>query len=223
MAGLLHLLLLLLFWILTPTSAEKMPIKCLLEKSFWIMDDNYRPGDLITGGSLPLSLYPSFFWINPSELPECVGLVQLLLHFQWNWVGLVTSDDDTGERFISTLRPMLMEKEICLDNTEMLEGENRDLIMMNLFFNICVKAEVVILFGESSTMTNFVTALYDMVMYAEMTCQNVWILTSHWKFTMTGNKFEGVKTLYGALQFKYHTSDVPDFTLFLQSLDPMNH
>ncbi|KAG8127150.1 hypothetical protein E2320_022191 [Naja naja] len=163
MAGLLHLLLLLLFWLQTPTSAEKMPTKCRLEKPFRILEDYYSPGDLI--------------------------------------VGLVTSDDDTGERFISTLRPMLKEEEIFLAFTEMLEGENCDLIMMNLFFNICVKAEVVILFEESSTMTNLVTALYDMVSYAEMSCQNVWILTSHWKFTMTGNKFEGVKTLHGALQF----------------------
>ncbi|KAG8127129.1 hypothetical protein E2320_022225, partial [Naja naja] len=213
------------FQIYDNTHTERMiSITCLLLPSTRKnMIPGYKCGRQDSLLSEYRSLYPSFFRINLSELPECVGIVQLLLHFQRNWVGLVTSDDDTGEHFISTLRPMLKEEEICLGLTEMLEGENCDLIMMNLFFNICVKAEVVILFGESSTMTNFVTALYDMVMYAEMTCQNVWILTSHWKFTMTGNKFEGVKTLYGALQFKDHTSDVPDFTLFLQSLDPMNH
>ncbi|KAG8127159.1 hypothetical protein E2320_022218 [Naja naja] len=60
------------------------------------------------------SIYPSFFWINPSEFPQYVGLVQLLLHFQWNWVGLVAPEDDDGERFLSSLVPMLKEKEICL-------------------------------------------------------------------------------------------------------------
>ncbi|KAM3855502.1 vomeronasal type-2 receptor 26-like [Vipera latastei] len=64
------------------------------------------------------AVYPSFFRINPSDFPECVGLVQLLLYFQWNWVGLVTSEDDSGDHFVSSLMPMLKEKEICLAFTE---------------------------------------------------------------------------------------------------------
>ncbi|XP_058019503.1 vomeronasal type-2 receptor 26-like [Ahaetulla prasina] len=38
---------------------------------------------------------------------------------QWNWVGFIASDRENGERFLSTLRPMLMEKEICLAFTQM--------------------------------------------------------------------------------------------------------
>ncbi|KAG8127136.1 hypothetical protein E2320_022258, partial [Naja naja] len=140
------------FQIYDNTHAERMiSITCLLLLSTRKnMIPGYKCGRqdslLSLGVSFEISqeyrrLYPSFFRINPSELPECVGLVQLLLHFQWNWVGLVTSDDDTGERFISTLRPMLKKEEIWLAFTKMLEGENRDLIMMNLFFNICVRAE----------------------------------------------------------------------------------
>ncbi|XP_032071041.1 vomeronasal type-2 receptor 26-like [Thamnophis elegans] len=44
---------------------------------------------------------------------------QLLLHFQWNWVGLVVSKDDSGEHFISSLMPMLKEEEICVAFTAM--------------------------------------------------------------------------------------------------------
>ncbi|XP_070591041.1 vomeronasal type-2 receptor 26-like [Erythrolamprus reginae] len=68
-------------------------------------------------------VYPSFFRINPKESPQYVGLVQLLLYFQWNWVGLVAPEDDRGERFISTLTPMLQEKEICLAFTKRLKLE----------------------------------------------------------------------------------------------------
>ncbi|KAM3850862.1 vomeronasal type-2 receptor 26-like [Vipera latastei] len=68
-------------------------------------------------------VYPSFFRINPREFPQCVSLVQLLLHFQWNWVGLVAPEDDNGERFVSTLMPMLKEKEICLAFTEMMKSD----------------------------------------------------------------------------------------------------
>ncbi|KAM3855458.1 vomeronasal type-2 receptor 26-like [Vipera latastei] len=68
-------------------------------------------------------VYPSFFRINPMEFPQYVGLVQLLLYFQWNWVGLVAPEDDNGERFVSTLMPMLKEKEICLAFTEMMKSD----------------------------------------------------------------------------------------------------
>ncbi|XP_070794940.1 vomeronasal type-2 receptor 26-like [Pituophis catenifer annectens] len=60
------------------------------------------------------TVYPSFFRINSKKSPQFVGLVQLLLYFQWNWVGLLASEDDSGKRFISTLMPMLKEKDICL-------------------------------------------------------------------------------------------------------------
>ncbi|XP_015676104.1 vomeronasal type-2 receptor 26-like [Protobothrops mucrosquamatus] len=53
------------------------------------------------------------------KVPQYVGLVQLLLDFQWNWVGLLAPQSDNGERFISTLTPMLKEKEICLAFTAM--------------------------------------------------------------------------------------------------------
>ncbi|XP_060547739.1 vomeronasal type-2 receptor 26-like [Pantherophis guttatus] len=68
-------------------------------------------------------VYPSFFRINPKEFPEYEGLVQLLLYFQWNWVGLVANEDDDGELFISSLMPMLKEKEICLAFTEMMKPD----------------------------------------------------------------------------------------------------
>ncbi|XP_070794966.1 vomeronasal type-2 receptor 26-like [Pituophis catenifer annectens] len=64
-------------------------------------------------------VYPSSFRINPKEFPQYVGLVRMLQYFQWNWVGLIVSENENGERFLSTLRPMLMEKEICLAFTQM--------------------------------------------------------------------------------------------------------
>ncbi|XP_058020117.1 vomeronasal type-2 receptor 26-like, partial [Ahaetulla prasina] len=66
-------------------------------------------------------VYPSFFRINPSESAQYVGLVQLLLYFHWNWVGLVANIDDGGEHFVSSLIPKLKEEEICLAFTEIMK------------------------------------------------------------------------------------------------------
>ncbi|XP_058019515.1 vomeronasal type-2 receptor 26-like [Ahaetulla prasina] len=81
-------------------------------------------------------VYPSFFRINPSEFAQYVGLVQLLLYFQWNWVGLVAADDDDGEHFTSALMPMLKEKEICLAFAIMLRVDFSDIPIIPYLRNV---------------------------------------------------------------------------------------
>ncbi|KAG8148255.1 hypothetical protein E2320_022430 [Naja naja] len=90
--------------------------------------------------------FPSFLWINHKESPQYVGLVQLLLYFQWNWVGLLSSESDNGEHFISTLTPMLKEKEICLAFTERLKYNDFQITLNKLIriFIIWPKIEVLI-------------------------------------------------------------------------------
>ncbi|KAM3855504.1 vomeronasal type-2 receptor 26-like [Vipera latastei] len=100
-------------------------------------------------------VYPSFFRINPNEFPQYVGLVQLLLHFQWNWVGLMAPEDDSGQHFISSLMPMLKEKEICLAFTEMMKSDYRiQMYKSDRILKTFSKAEVIIVFGDRLSIAN---------------------------------------------------------------------
>ncbi|XP_015284636.1 PREDICTED: vomeronasal type-2 receptor 26-like [Gekko japonicus] len=64
------------------------------------------------------SIFPSFYRIDPSEVPQYLGIIRLLLHFHWNWIGIVAPDDDGGENFIQALRPMLDQNNICVEFTK---------------------------------------------------------------------------------------------------------
>ncbi|XP_066486211.1 vomeronasal type-2 receptor 26-like [Tiliqua scincoides] len=57
--------------------------------------------------------HPSMYQMVPSEDFQYLGVVQLLLHFQWTWVGLFASDDDNGDRFLQTVVPLLSQNGIC--------------------------------------------------------------------------------------------------------------
>ncbi|KAG8127070.1 hypothetical protein E2320_022130, partial [Naja naja] len=171
-------------------------------------------------------VYPSFFQNNPKEFPQYVGLVQLLLYFQWNWIGLLASEDDRGQHFISSLMPMLKEKEICLAFIEIFKFH--DLITRALTspfsFNAWFKAEVLILFGESSS-SAYVQLAASIHQHSGITTfQNVWILISHSKLTVKGYRdlLKVMKPFHGALQFRDHTRDLSEFSQFLLSLDPLN-
>lgn len=61
----------------------------------------YGPFDLILSDKVQ---YPSLCQTAPkdSSLPQ--GMVQLMLHFGWTWVGLAASDDVRSEKFLSDLR-----------------------------------------------------------------------------------------------------------------------
>ncbi|KAG8127060.1 hypothetical protein E2320_022155 [Naja naja] len=245
------LMLLILFCLLDPTTAKWMRTVCVLWDYIDLEGSYYRPGDLIIAGNLPLGfiakspvlhfntlgvgfevsqgekrVYPSFFQINPKESPQYMGLVQLLLYFQWNWVGLLAPEDDRGERFISTLMPMLQEKEICLAFTQMLELDNVEITQNKFILNFLTwsKAEVFIMFGDSTVIHHVAGAVYLFEKFTKVSFRNVCIFTSHWKLGMEKSEkiFQSIKSLHGVLHFRDHSGDVSEFIHFLRSLDPLN-
>ncbi|XP_070591690.1 vomeronasal type-2 receptor 26-like [Erythrolamprus reginae] len=169
--------------------------------------------------------YPSFFRINPQESAQYEGLVQLLLHFQWNWVGLVANKDDGGERFVSSLVPKLKEKEICLAFTQVVkfdfytESDKR----LHHIFNTWSKSEVIIFLGDYSSITNLQISVFVWETQSDAFLR-VWIFTSHWKLNMMKSEYILLilKLYHGALHLRDHTRDVPEFSHFLMSLDPLN-
>ncbi|XP_007442824.1 vomeronasal type-2 receptor 26-like [Python bivittatus] len=59
--------------------------------------------------------HPSFLYrMVPNEAHQYTGIVQLLLHFQWKWVGMMAMEDDKGEKFVQTLEHFFSDNGICI-------------------------------------------------------------------------------------------------------------
>ncbi|XP_032070589.1 vomeronasal type-2 receptor 26-like [Thamnophis elegans] len=147
---------------------------------------------------------------------------------QWNWVGLVAPEDDQGERFISSLMPMLKEKEICSAFTLMLELDDFERtkikFIRKLWYNAWYKTEVFILFADSTVTLSVIEAIHSFEKYKQISLRKVWIFTSHWKLGIEENEdtLQFVKFYHGVLHFRDHSGDVSEFSHFLLSLDPFN-
>ncbi|XP_032070519.1 vomeronasal type-2 receptor 26-like [Thamnophis elegans] len=145
---------------------------------------------------------------------------------QWNWVGLLAPEDDNGERFISTLTPMLQEKEICLAFTIMLKLDDVQITMKKfvLNFHTWSKAEVFIMFGDFTITSNVVMTVHYFGKLRKVSLIKVYIFTSHWKIGVEESEetLQFIKTLHGVLHFRDHSGDVSEFSKFLLSLDPLN-
>ncbi|KAG8127061.1 hypothetical protein E2320_022097, partial [Naja naja] len=334
--GVMLLLMLMLFWLLAPTTAKRLQTICVFKGYIQLDESYYRPGDVIIGGNLPLGIiakspvlnfntvnlplqktltisnylqflalmfaisevnkeflllpnitlgfhiyghfqreifislnslsmlssrgqvvpgykcdqqdtlleylflqlgvgfefsqgekrvYSSFFRINPKESPQYVGLVQLLLHFQWNWVGLVAPEDDRGERFVSSLMPMLKEKEICLASIEILKLDDIQITVKTLVHIFQTwSTEVFILFADSGVTVGVAVAVHFFEKFIKVSLRKVFIYTSHWKLGMgqSEDKLQVIKLFHGVLHFRYHSRDVSEFSHFLLLLDPLN-
>ncbi|XP_070591666.1 vomeronasal type-2 receptor 26-like [Erythrolamprus reginae] len=171
------------------------------------------------------TLSPSFFRNNPREFPQYVGLVQLLLHFQWNWVGLYAPKDDNGEQFVSSLVPMLKEKEICLGFCKLLISGVTSRWDLETRMKTLLKEEVIILFGDDDFVSHFIALLTLSSLVKKSAFWKVWIITSHCKLSAMESKRRILyfsKYLHGALQFRDQEWDVPEFSRFLLSLDPLD-
>ncbi|OCT79161.1 hypothetical protein XELAEV_18030260mg [Xenopus laevis] len=65
--------------------------------------------------------FPSFYRTIPNEEAEIDGIVQLLKHFGWKWVGLIISDDDTGYRARERISKGLFSNGGCVAFTAVLQ------------------------------------------------------------------------------------------------------
>ncbi|XP_061469622.1 vomeronasal type-2 receptor 26-like [Rhineura floridana] len=67
----------------------------------------------------------------PTEEAQYPGIVKLLLHFGWTFVGLIAFDTDNGERFMKTLTPLLLRSGICVAISESFPRLNTNVVKIN--------------------------------------------------------------------------------------------
>ncbi|XP_044273028.1 vomeronasal type-2 receptor 26-like [Varanus komodoensis] len=60
----------------------------------------------------------SFYNMTPRESLQYAGILSLLLHFGWIWIGAVVTDNDNGERFLQMVVPLFSKSGVCFDFIE---------------------------------------------------------------------------------------------------------
>uniref|UniRef100_A0A670JHF5 G-protein coupled receptors family 3 profile domain-containing protein n=1 Tax=Podarcis muralis TaxID=64176 RepID=A0A670JHF5_PODMU len=175
--------------------------------------------------------FPFIYRMVPNEGNQYHGTVQLLLHFQWTWVGIITSDNDEGEIFVQTLVPILSQNGICLAFTEtmqsqtdfskLLDDDQNTGNMAHLVNN--PRAKAVIVYAATAPVLHMISLLYHIqtVNMAGSSLGRVWILTAEWDFpALQFHRSWSIEVFQGALSFAVHSNPIHKFPKFLQSLNP---
>eukprot|EP00079_Xenopus_tropicalis_P031091 XP_017944862.1 PREDICTED: vomeronasal type-2 receptor 26-like [Xenopus tropicalis] len=79
-----------------------------INRSSWILPNVTLGYQVSYGATDPVYndriQFPSFYRTVPNELSEMDGIVQILKHFGWKWVGLIVSNSDSGGRALDKIK-----------------------------------------------------------------------------------------------------------------------
>ncbi|XP_063315814.1 vomeronasal type-2 receptor 116-like [Pelobates fuscus] len=166
-------------------------------------------------------LYPTFFRTLQSDNTSYSVLSKLLKHFGWTWVGILASDDDSGEKETLVLTKHMTSNGICVAfkikiNFVLLRDTDR---VLESYRNIVKEstANIIVICGTFSPyVADFFRETGDI--FADRT------LILNPTFAVNNVLLEFYpKTFNGSLALEHLPIQMPDMKTFFESFHPLNH
>ncbi|XP_070810112.1 vomeronasal type-2 receptor 26-like [Pituophis catenifer annectens] len=175
----------------------------------------------------------SLYSMVPKEDHQYIGIIQLLHHFSWTWIGIFSVDNYNGEKFLQKMQPLLSENGICSEFIERLSQQTRVEDLPEVYQTISVlsinmmnsKANVFLVYGESWAITwlRFIPFMVDPESKEIALFRKVWIMTAQIEFILSGFQIMwDLQMFHGALSFSIHSTAVEGFKEFLQTVNPLS-
>ncbi|OCT99145.1 hypothetical protein XELAEV_18004936mg [Xenopus laevis] len=153
--------------------------------------------------------FPYFFRTVQNDHRHFFALSKLIKHFGWTWVGIVTSDDDTGEREHQLLSQYFSSDNICVEVTiKFAIKPTSDYMLDNESIEMFLKSSANIIVLCGTVEYKIIMKLYQLLEYTEYSDKTL-VLTPIWASQSHSISFLEY-LLHGSLIF------VPHF------LDPVN-
>ncbi|XP_063158800.1 vomeronasal type-2 receptor 26-like [Candoia aspera] len=194
----------------------------------------YKIPQLIYGSAAELDdniEAPFFHQLFPNEDLQIMGIIQLLLHFQWKWIGLIVQNPERGKRFIQNRLDIFSQKGICFDFMEEMPKESvaNDIeVQLNGYVTLCKvimksTANVVIIYCKNEDMPFFgmlpyISEYEDMPMKRK---DKVWIMPAQMEFTsLSFQRNRRLDFIHGALSLAVSSKEILGFRKFIQMRKP---
>ncbi|XP_054850229.1 vomeronasal type-2 receptor 26-like [Eublepharis macularius] len=168
-----------------------------------------------------------FHPLFPKEAHQNMGIVHLLLYFRWTWIGVISVDDETGERFEQEIIPMFSQNGICFDFTEKIPA----IAFSSGIFEMAAKeieifktvmrssANILVLHGEIQTMITF-RIFFHLAEVEDVSVKakgKVWIMMAQMDFTsLSFQRDWDINVIHGAISFAIHSVQLSGFQTFIR-------
>ncbi|XP_032772215.1 vomeronasal type-2 receptor 116-like isoform X3 [Rattus rattus] len=160
--------------------------------------------------------FPYVYQVATKDTYLFHGMVSLMLHFGWTWIGLVISDDDQGIQFLSDLREEMQRHTICLAFVNMIP-ENMQIYMTRAKVYdqqlMTSSAKVVVIYGKINSTLEVTFRRWEY-----LGAQRIWITTSQWD-VITNKKDFSLDFFHGTVTFAHRHSGIAVFRNFMQTIN----
>ncbi|XP_077779764.1 vomeronasal type-2 receptor 26-like [Podarcis muralis] len=167
----------------------------------------YKIPQISSGFSLnDKTQFPFAYRMIPKEETQYMGIIKLLLHFGWTWIGLFAPDNYNGERFLNALTPLMVTSGICVAFTEritqkalyeiFLQGEPPDVwTLVNVF----------VFFGDSHYDFGSIIRV-QMLLEKSQTGKRIWVTTAFQDMNSNlSHHIDSFRYTHGSLSFAIKT------------------
>ncbi|XP_041419767.1 vomeronasal type-2 receptor 26-like [Xenopus laevis] len=161
--------------------------------------------------------FPSFYRTIPDDLSEIYGIVELIKHFGWRWVGLIVSDDETGYKAGTNLEKEMKKNGICLAffisiDDGLMASTNGNSVRETLLSST---ANVIVLLASllSVEFILFFFAVFEMP-------EKLWIVSSTFLGVLNTAYPQNRITFNGMLALSIQQGEIPGFMEYLYGLNP---
>ncbi|XP_060128220.1 vomeronasal type-2 receptor 26-like [Zootoca vivipara] len=123
----------------------------------------------------------------PKDDLHYTGIVKLLLHCRWTWIGLFAPDNDNGERFLRSLTPMLTSNGICVAVSYRIpEITQFGMTILTNSFPKRREVNVFVLYAETRSFFMDIYIVNQILTFWKMSTEGkVWITTALWDISKT--------------------------------------
>ncbi|XP_028640033.1 vomeronasal type-2 receptor 116-like, partial [Grammomys surdaster] len=158
-------------------------------------------------------MFPHLYQIAPKDTSLVLAMVSLMIHFSWQWVGLVILDDDQGAQFLSDMKGEMRSKEFCLAFVNVIPVNIQLYVERaeTYYYQIMTSsANVVIIYGDNNS-----TLEVSYRRWEALGIRRLWVTTSQWDLISRSRDFT-TDSFHGTLSLSHHYQEISTFKHFIQ-------
>ncbi|XP_007644607.1 vomeronasal type-2 receptor 116 [Cricetulus griseus] len=166
------------------------------------------------------SQFSSLYQTAPRDTSLFFGIVSLMIHFSWSWVGLILIDNHKGIQILSDFREEFQRNKICVAfikmmSENMIYSDYVDEATLRLI--LMSSANVVIFYDDTESAHGIL--LHPMYL---LKTWKVWVMNSQMDIGSIVDPFV-FDSFHGTIYFVHHHDEISDFRKFMQTYTPSKY
>ncbi|XP_004422445.1 PREDICTED: G-protein coupled receptor family C group 6 member A [Ceratotherium simum simum] len=162
--------------------------------------------------------FPSFLRTVPSDFYQTKAMVHLIQKSGWNWIGIITTDDDYGRLALNTFAIQTLANNVCIAFKEVLPAFLSD---DTIEVRINQTLEKIIAEAQVNVIVVFLRQFHVFNLFNRAIQRNInktWIASDIWSTATKITTIPNIKRIGQVVGFTFRRGNMSSFHAFLQSL-----